>query len=135
VKTDHKEAKWALPVNLAKQTLHYSGTIYSVLLQPDEDVDAHAIRIGGVWGVTLGHGMLSGSDVRAHRFLGDYDAVFEELMALGPDRHGVFCGAGVRRDADTGMVCGFKRLPSVQANDVGNSDPVALLGKLPEICV
>ncbi|KAI3321385.1 U-box domain-containing protein [Xylariaceae sp. AK1471] len=132
---DRDESKWALPMDVVEQTLHYSGTIYSVLLQPDRDVDAHAIRIGGVWGVTLGHGILSGSDVRAHQFLGDYNAISKELTTLGPSRHGVYCGAGVRRDASNGMVCGFKRPHSVHANDVGDMDRVRLPTGLPEICV
>lgn len=113
-----KNNDWAHPASIAqeKDTLQYSGYIYSVLLERDSDPEAHAIRIGGVWGVTLGHGILNNDgdgdddDVRAHKFLGDYDAVSNELATLGPAEHGVYCGDGVRRDSITGRVCGFKQL-------------------------
>ncbi|KAI0912645.1 hint-domain-containing protein [Ustulina deusta] len=127
------ETGWVFPADVAKSTEDYSGSVYSVLLEPDGDVDAHAIRIGGVWGVTLGHGMMSGSDARAHRFLGDYNAVSRELTTLGSCEHGVYCSAGVKRNNGTGLVCGFERLPSVHVNKVGSTDRMELHSKL-EIC-
>ncbi|KAJ2994077.1 hypothetical protein NUW58_g1650 [Xylaria curta] len=95
---------WAFPVEISKQEITYSGSIYSVLLEPDKDADAHAILVGGVWGVTLGHGILSGCDARAHQFFGDHGAVSKELTSLGFDENGVYSGSGVRRDAETGLV-------------------------------
>ncbi|ORY61500.1 hint-domain-containing protein [Pseudomassariella vexata] len=86
----------------------YSGAIYSVLLEPDEAVDAHAIKADGVWGVTLGHGLLAGTDVRAHRFLGDYERVAESFKTIGADNRGFVRSAGVRRDGKTGRICGFR---------------------------
>ncbi|KAL7622664.1 hypothetical protein AAE478_008178 [Parahypoxylon ruwenzoriense] len=88
----------------------YSGHIYSVLLQPDPNVDAHALRIGGVWAVTLGHGLVRGShDVRGHEFLGDYRRVARAIARLQPGRNCVALTGGVlRRDGD-GLVCGFKK--------------------------
>ncbi|KAI0878626.1 U-box domain-containing protein [Hypoxylon argillaceum] len=137
IRTDRSgQSRWAFPADVAEQTaVEYSGIVCSVLLEPDGDVDAHAVRAGGVWGVTLGHGIRSGGDARAHQFLGDYDAVSAELATLGSGENGVYYGAGVRRDADTGMVCGFKRWPSVSASVVRNMDPVKLHSELPKICV
>ncbi|KAI8628394.1 U-box domain-containing protein [Xylariaceae sp. FL1651] len=132
---ERMEDKWVFPAKVAEQMLLYSGFVYSVLLQPDRDTDAHAVRIGGVWGVTLGHGLLSGDDVRAHQFLGDYTAVSKKLMMLGVDRYGVFCSAGVKRDAGDGMVCGFKRLRGAYVNGVRNTGPVKGFAKHPRVCI
>ncbi|GAP93293.1 putative u-box domain-containing protein [Rosellinia necatrix] len=126
---------WAFPTDVAERTIEYSGTICSVLLERDGDADAHAIRVGGVWAVTLGHGVLSGSDIRAHRFLGDYNAVAEELIMLGPGESGVHWSAGVRREADSGKVCGFERLPSASMCVVEGRDLARPDGTLPEIQV
>jgi hypothetical protein len=126
VESEHDTSKWVFPVDVAEQTRGYSGYIYSVLLQPDSDVNAHAIQIGGVWGVTLGHGILRGGDARAHQFLGDYTAVLQALMMLGPGRHGVYRGAGVKRDVANGMVCGFQRLRSVHTKYVAKMGHIGL---------
>ncbi|KAI0469149.1 U-box domain-containing protein [Xylaria cf. heliscus] len=98
---------WTFPIDVAEQTITYSGVICSVLLEPDDNVDAHAIHVGGVWGVALGHGVLSGSDVRAHPFFGDYCAVSKDLSGSGPGENGVYWGTGTRRDANTGLVCSW----------------------------
>ncbi|KAJ8128203.1 hypothetical protein O1611_g5434 [Lasiodiplodia mahajangana] len=134
---ENEKNTWAFPIDVAEQTVQYSGTICSVLLEPSPDVDAHAIWVGGVWGVALGHGLLHGEDVRAHQFFGDYNAVLEELMTLGPGDHGVYHSAGLRRDPDTGRVCGFKRLPSSYASEVvGRSvDTGKINSTLPGVCV
>ncbi|KAI0453712.1 U-box domain-containing protein [Xylaria acuta] len=126
---------WAFPVDVAEQTTTYSGVICSVLLEPDANVDAHAIYVGGVWGVTLGHGVLAGSDVRAHPFFGDYGAISEELSGSGPGEHGVYWGAGVRRGADTGLVCGLGCLPSPDMSNEGSMDRAKLQSEAPEIRV
>lgn len=116
-----KERQWAFPCQLEQgKEVIYTGRIYSVLLERDGDVDAHAIMLGGArngsfWGVTLGHGMLTGSDVRAHRFFGSYDSVVGSLLGLRLEEGGRFLGGGVQRSEKTGMVCGFmngrSRLP------------------------
>jgi hypothetical protein len=118
---------WVHPAHIAQEedVLKYSGDIYSVLLERDSDPEAHAIRIGGVWGVTLGHGILEGSgDVRAHQFLGDYNVVAMELAMLGPDEYGIYRGAGVRRDPVTGKVCGFQPLQAAQVHRSPESEKI-----------
>ncbi|KAI0811854.1 hint-domain-containing protein [Xylaria sp. FL0064] len=86
----------------------YSGFIYSVLLEPDERVNAYAIRIDNVWAVTFGHGIPGGDDTRAHLFLGDYDAVLKELRSMLSIEEKLFLCAGVKRDTNTDLVCGFE---------------------------
>lgn len=101
---------WDFPANVSDTAVLYTGCIYSVLLQPDRRPDAHAIRVGDAWGVTLGHGVTRGADARAHEFFGDYARVRLGLMKLeGAGRKGVVKGRGVERDATTGVVRGFRR--------------------------
>ena len=109
---------WEMPARIAAGKVRYTGSIYSVLLQEDGDSAAHAIMIGGLWGVTLGHGLLKGNDARAHQFLGSYRLVCWSLATLGPSRSGVVLGGGVRRDRVTGRVCGFKK-----AREAGHDRP------------
>jgi hypothetical protein len=99
---------WSFPARVADGPVVYTGAIYSVLLQQGRRPDAHAIRVAGAWGVTLGHGVTRGGDVRAHEFLGNWVTVAKTLAALGPDARGVVVGGGVEKDQVTGRVCGFK---------------------------
>ncbi len=119
---------WAFPAQVADSAVRYTGCVYSVLLQPDRISTAHAIHVGGVWGVTLGHGVLAGRDVRAHSFFGDFGAVVKSLRYIGVRRNGLAVGGGIRRDEKTGLVTGFRRgtgrLPGSMA-DVKVSSGVA----------
>lgn len=108
---------WEFPARLSHRPVRYTGSIYSVLLERDGDVDAHAIMVGGVWGVTLGHGLTEAGpgvgateDVRAHHFLGDYTAVLKSLSVLHRGTNGLVIGGGVARDERTGLMNGFKRV-------------------------
>lgn len=65
--------------------------------------------VGGVWCVTLGHGVVDGDDVRAHGFFGDWERCVGELKGLPRGRNGVVRCGGVKRDGVTGLACGFKR--------------------------
>ncbi|KAK7731048.1 hypothetical protein SLS53_008850 [Cytospora paraplurivora] len=105
---------WVFPAQVRPlELVRYTGAIYSVLLEKDGDVAAHAIALDGemgetpFWGVTLGHGMTSGDDVRAHRFFGNYDRVVRSLATLGVSKDGVVFGGGLRRSEATGLVNGF----------------------------
>ncbi|KAL7802276.1 hint domain-containing protein [Trichoderma aethiopicum] len=112
--TDGKD--WDFPANVTDNSVLYTGCIYSVLLQPDRRPDAHAIRVGDAWGVTLGHGITRGSDVRAHGFFGDYARVRRGLMKLeSAGRNGVVKGRGIERDPTTGLVRGFRRTDTIKA--------------------
>ena len=102
---------WAFPAALADRTVRYTGCVYSVMLQRDGDRRAHGIRVGGsCWGVTLGHGVVSGAgDVRAHGFFGDWERVAKAFLGMGISDKGVVVGKGVERDRKTGLVVGFRR--------------------------
>ena len=127
-------AEWVFPADVATSTEVYAGAVYSVLLEPDANVDAHAICVGGVWGVTLGHGVTKSNDARAHEFLGDYNAVMREMMmTLGSGEDGVYCSAGVRRNDYTGKVCGFACPQPIQVDEMGSMDRVGVRGRV-EIC-
>ncbi|KAL7951574.1 hint domain-containing protein [Trichoderma barbatum] len=103
--------EWDFPANMSDIPVLYTGFIYSVLLQPDRRPDAHAIRVADAWGVTLGHGITRGTDVRAHEFFGDYMRVRMGLMKLDDaGRKGVVKGQGIERDPMTGLVRGFQRM-------------------------
>ncbi|KAH0492916.1 hypothetical protein TgHK011_007843 [Trichoderma gracile] len=115
--TDGKS--WDFPANMSDDAVLYTGCIYSVLLQPDRRPDAHAIRVGDAWGVTLGHGITRGTDARAHEFFGDYRRVKMGLMKLeSAGRKGVVQGRGVERDSTTGLVRGFRRTGNIKAADI-----------------
>lgn len=116
VSTDGK--CWNFPASAAGGAVLYTGCVYSVLLERDRNSSAHAIRVGDMWGVTLGHGLTVGGDVRAHSFFGDYNNVGKSLLALGRRRHGVVVGGGVDRDQETGLVRGFKSPDKVADEDV-----------------
>ncbi|KAK1671615.1 von Willebrand factor type A domain-containing protein [Colletotrichum godetiae] len=98
---------WTFPANIADQPVRYTGCIYSVLLQPNRDSKAHAINVAGKWGVTLGHGIVTGQDSRAHQFFGNYRKVVRSLRRIGVSKKGVAMGGGVSRDSATGLVSGF----------------------------
>ncbi|KAL2162319.1 hypothetical protein VTH06DRAFT_7232 [Thermothelomyces fergusii] len=120
---------WQFPRDVALRSVRYTGAVYSVLLERDEDVDAHAMLVGGVWGVTMGHGLTREDgrrDVRAHRFYGDYNQVRRALAKLPEQPGGLVTGGGLTRDPETGLVNGFsaprrrqvKSLTGAQRKDV-----------------
>ncbi|KAG6013230.1 hypothetical protein E4U43_007424 [Claviceps pusilla] len=107
---------WTFPALVSDEDVGYTGYVYSVMLQRDANSKSHAVRVAGTWGVTLGHGLTTGNDARAHHFLGDYNRVGKGLVQLGADRCGVVQGRGVERDATSGLVCGFRGWPALYVN-------------------
>jgi hypothetical protein len=108
---------WKFPRDVAVRSVRYTGAVYSVLLERDEDADAHAVLVGGVWGVTMGHGLTQAGkegDVRVHQFYGDYDKVGRALARLPQRTGGVALGGGLTRDPDTGLVNGFRAVEAEQ---------------------
>ncbi|CAG9943646.1 unnamed protein product, partial [Clonostachys rosea f. rosea IK726] len=103
---------WGFPAYVTERNVRYTGFVYSVMLQRgDGNPRSHALRVGDVWGVTLGHGIVSGNDSRAHAFFGDYRRVAKAFLGMGIDKAGVVVGAGVERDRRTGVVSGFRQPP------------------------
>ncbi|EFX02291.1 von willebrand factor type a domain containing protein [Grosmannia clavigera kw1407] len=87
----HNSKDWVFPCQAdnprKRPRVRYTGSIYSVLLQPDGDVDSHALRIEGIWVVTLGHGLTenangTAADVRVHSVFGSYAGVCQALASL-----------------------------------------------------
>ena len=120
-------SRWVFPKDVATRTkVMEAGAVYSVLLNPDEDVDSHAIEVGGNICVTLGHGLTrpytgtpatAGSDThgehsnsadktdrasegdnRAHPFFGSYSKVLLSLSRLSVDKFGRWVSGGVVRE-------------------------------------
>ncbi|KAK4234893.1 hint-domain-containing protein [Achaetomium macrosporum] len=105
---------WAFPKEVPMRPVRYTGSVYSVLLERDEHLDAHAIMVGGIWAVTMGHGLTELEDrkqldVRAHQFYGDHGKVSRALAMLPRTVGGVVFGGGLTRDPATGRVNGFSK--------------------------
>lgn len=132
-------ARWVFPkdVGIRNRTME-SDAVYSILLEVDEQVDAHTIEVGGILCATLGHGLTRSQpamdakmgsdastssasvseapelDVRAHPFFGSYAKVLSSLSRLRRDRHGRRVSGGVVRQVrypgdSGGIACGFAR--------------------------
>ncbi|GBF60272.1 hypothetical protein TMEN_2689 [Trichophyton mentagrophytes] len=100
--------EWVFPLNMAKEDLQsFSGDIYSVLLEPDSNPEAHAIMVEDHICVTLGHGILTGEDIRAHELFGDYQLVSRKLELLPKLPNGLLHSIGVERSPESGRICGF----------------------------
>ncbi|PGH20784.1 hypothetical protein AJ80_03411 [Polytolypa hystricis UAMH7299] len=99
--------RWVFPREVAHEVKSFSGTIYSVLLVPNGATDAHAMMVGGQVCVTLGHGVIFGTDVRAHPFLGNYRQVAKSLALLPRDSSGILRSGGIRRDPKTRLAAAF----------------------------
>lgn len=109
---DSDAKAWGFPAYVTQRNVRYTGFVYSVMLQRgDGNPRSHALRVGDVWGVTLGHGLVSGNDSRAHAFFGDYRRVAKAFLGMGIDKAGVVVGGGVERDRRTGVVSGFRQPP------------------------
>ncbi|OTB10277.1 hypothetical protein K445DRAFT_70622 [Daldinia sp. EC12] len=111
IRIGNMTSRWIFPADLSEyaRVVNYSGAIYSILLQPDLDSEAHALEIGSMWVVSLGHGVTKGNDVRAHQFLGDHGKVMRSISTLSHGTDGIVLSSGVERRDDDGLVCGFKK--------------------------
>ncbi|SPO07478.1 uncharacterized protein DNG_10172 [Cephalotrichum gorgonifer] len=143
VSTDSGKS-WVFPAEVTEgEPARYTGAVYSVLLEGGDEPAGHALALGeqGLWGVTLGHGVIAGEgDVRAHAFLGDHAAVRKSLEGLearnGARGDGVVVCGGVKKDGE-GLVCGFVqyvpvaksgREMSAVEGQVGNLDGLNVSG-------
>ena len=91
----------------------FMGPVYAVQLerQAEDVANDHAINVKGLWGATMGHGLISKdgieeSDVRVHEFYGYWDAVARSLDKL-PQCGGLALGNGTTKDEITGRSNGF----------------------------
>jgi len=118
---------WAFPSDLTATQRLPCDAIYSILLEPDTNPNAHTVFMAGMACVTLGHGLSdpSAADVRAHAFLGNYSKVLESLRFLPgfSDVSGVVHCGGVMKGTD-GMVCSFA--PPDEPLVVGSTSQIAV---------
>lgn len=105
--------KWVFPIDIVAPQTSPCDAVYSILLVSNgaKDVDAHSVFIGGVWCVTLGHGLTSSArgDIRAHAFLGNYERVLNGISRLDgfDDVDGIVTSGGTKRAQGNGTICGF----------------------------
>jgi hypothetical protein len=107
---------WIFPAHILNAgKRRFTGYVYSAMLEQDDEEDGkgmHTVEVGGpgsgIWGVTLGHGIVTGSDLRAHTYFGDYATIKDSLSRLEVIEDGVFACGGVIRGLD-GRICGFAR--------------------------
>ena len=116
------EEKWVFPADVVEAQMEECNAVYTVLLEADAHVDAHALEVEGVTAVTLGHGLVAGkeADVRVHPFFGSYTKVLDSIKDLAgfESEGGVAHCAGVNRDS-AGLICGFAK-PAAAAAEVSN---------------
>jgi len=115
------EGKWVFPGDVVEGQLEECAAVYTVLLEADSDVDAHAFDVEGVTAVTLGHGLVASkeADVRAHPFFGSYTKVLNGLKELAgfESEDGLAHCVGVHRDS-AGLIAGFVK-PTVNGTSLG----------------
>ena len=100
---------WTFPNAVTSSIFLYSGTVYSLMLEPDKDGGAHGVEVGGQLAVTLGHGITQANiaeDSRSHAFFGDYMEVQRSLARL-KIRDRVLISMGMEKDGVNGLACGF----------------------------
>jgi len=111
------KGNWVVPSDVAEPQWLPCKSVYSVLLEPNPSPDAHAVWVGGVLCVTLGHGLSNTSvtkqgtvDARSHPFWGNYGMIVEDMAAnlAFYEDSGVLDCYGTRRSSDSGQVCGFQ---------------------------
>jgi hypothetical protein len=104
-----RDGKWVFPAQVAESSYLIKGSVYSLLLAPHQQADSHAIEIGGLVCVTLGHGLVvrNKDDVRAHPFFGSYRRVALASLRLPVDKNQHLRCGGMLRNAKTGLACGF----------------------------
>jgi len=109
------DGRWTFPANLVPPTPTQCDAVYSIILENEGDAGAagHGVFIGGILCVTMGHGVQTVGDVRAHPFLSGHDVVMQALSELpGED---IKEAVGIKRDATTGLMCGFVAKPGTVA--------------------
>ncbi|KAG9041779.1 hypothetical protein FS837_011749 [Tulasnella sp. UAMH 9824] len=102
-----EEGTWRFPADIARPKQMACDSVYSLILEENEDSDGHAVFIGGIRCVTMGHGVVDPADVRSHPFLSNHFGVMKELKTHPDFTSGPVEALGTVKDAETGLVCGF----------------------------
>ncbi|KAF8518355.1 hint-domain-containing protein [Hysterangium stoloniferum] len=123
--------RWVFPNNCVEPEIQDCRAVYSLLLEPDSNVDAHGVYVQDILCVTLGHGLTVESpeitDIRAHEFLGSYECIMRSLASFTVSETGVFDIKHVLKDQTSGKICGF--VPYESAHEVTQHASCGLLGR------
>ena len=120
-----KNGFWMFPNNLkAKEIIQYAGKIYSFLLVNKKGQYAEDLSIENEVCITLAHGIENDS-VATHPFYGSH-AVVNELKKA-PENDGKVRIDSVKRDKDTGLVCGF--FFAEESNIISNRQIIQMIGE------
>eukprot|EP00828_Plagiopyla_frontata_P044106 TRINITY_DN7097_c0_g1_i2.p3 TRINITY_DN7097_c0_g1~~TRINITY_DN7097_c0_g1_i2.p3 ORF type:complete len:216 (+),score=29.22 TRINITY_DN7097_c0_g1_i2:937-1584(+) len=93
--------KWQKPFTLFKKQIISTDYLYNIVLEKE-----HQVRVGGVWCVTLGHGI---RDKEAqHQYFGTGKVVRELERAEGSEEGVVVVGVDQFVRNQEGQVCGLK---------------------------
>ncbi|KAG8949714.1 hypothetical protein FRC04_008254 [Tulasnella sp. 424] len=118
-----EEGTWRFPADIVASRQIACSAIYSLILEENQDSDGHAVFIGGIRCVTMGHGVVDLVDVRSHPFLANHFSVMQALKAHAEFTKGPVNAVGTIKDAETGLMCGF----------VWKQDPEGSLNVLPDV--
>lgn len=99
-----KDGIWVFPNNLNQKVIQYEGKIYSFLLLNKKGQYAEDLFIENEVCIALAHGIENDS-VATHPFYGSMYVV--DALKSAPENDGKVCVKMVKRDKDTGLVCGF----------------------------
>jgi Mg-chelatase subunit ChlD len=120
-----KNGIWIFPNNLKKkEIIQYAGKIYSFLLLNKQGKYAEDLIIENEVCIALAHGIENDS-VATHPFYGSM-AVVNELKKA-PENDGKVCVKMVKRDKDTGLVCGF--FFAEESNIISNRQIIKMIGE------
>jgi len=120
-----KNGIWMFPNNLKeKNIIQYEGKIYSFLLLNKQGKYAEDLIIENEVCIALAHG-IENDEVATHPFYGGH-AVVDELK-LAPENDGKVRIASVKRDEETGLVCGF--VFAEESNILCNRQIIQLIGE------
>jgi hypothetical protein len=117
---------WVFPNNLkAKEIIQYAGKIYSFLLVNKKGQYAEDLSIENEVCIALAHGIENDS-VATHPFYGSM-AVVDELKKAPPENDGKVRIVSVKRDKETGLVCGF--VFAEESNIISNRQIIQMIGE------
>ncbi|KAG8949154.1 hypothetical protein FRC04_008952 [Tulasnella sp. 424] len=102
-----QEGTWRFPADVVTPRQTACNSVYSIVLEENQDPDGHAVFIGGIRCVTMGHGVVDPADVRSHPFLANHFSVMQALKAHPDFAKRPVDAVGTVKDTETGLMCGF----------------------------
>ncbi|KAG8919735.1 hypothetical protein FRC00_010974 [Tulasnella sp. 408] len=121
------EGSWRFPVDVATPKQTTCDSVYSLILEENEDSDGHAVFIGGIRCVTMGHGVIDPADIRSHPFLSNHFMVMRTLEVHPGFSKGPVEALGTVKDAETGLMVGFVWKRDAEFSSTGAPDIPSIL--------